>query len=98
MRQRNPGSCRCRREAAYAGNDLVRNLGGFQDRYFFAAASENERVTTLEPANNVALPRVIDHEIVDRGLLFVLVPEAFTRIDYDRFRARLSEKVEADQP
>jgi hypothetical protein len=94
--QRNPRSRRCRGKTAHAGHDLKWNLCSAKHRNLLSSASEDKRIAAFEPAHDVSFASVLDHEVMNVGLLLILVSEAFACIDHNRVGARLGKNFRMD--
>jgi hypothetical protein len=62
------------------GNDFKRNARFNQCARFLAAASENERVASFQPAHGFAFTGFFDHEPFDAFLLSVFVSRLFADV------------------
>src|SRR5678816_2228976 len=88
-------SCSGRRggEAANTGNNREGDARGFQHGHLLTSAPEDEWVSTLESTHDVAVASVLDHQIMDVGLLLIFMSEPLAGIDDESIRTRFQKHV-----
>ena len=99
MRQRHARVRRACDSGSESGNDFIVDPIRAEKFEFFSTASENERITTLEPNDSPARPRVFEHERVDSRLRGVVIfPDGFADFDALRIAPGQIDYLLADEP
>ena len=97
MRQRNPGVGGASIRGCDAGHHFEMDTGLVQRFQFLTAATEHERIATLEPHHARAAAGMVDQQAMDPGLIDARSLRLFADIDHLRIAARHRQDFGADQ-
>src|SRR6185369_16867530 len=91
--QRYPGKCSRTYSGGYPRYYFVGYACRCQSFTLFAAASENERISPLEPSNGLACHRLFDEQRIDLPLFVVVRSAYFAGVDQLGMRRGEFEKL-----